>query len=414
MAGPYFDLATATPILKELYDGVIVEDEVYEENPWLTMVPKKTNFGGKYYPFPVQYAANGGRSASFTIAQGNQAPAQFAEFLLTRKKDYEVATLDNETMMAASSDKESFVEAAKTVIDSAIRKITLSLASGLFRSGTGTLGQVSTTTAISTGIITLQDPNAVTQFEINDVLQYASTDGGTPIAALGYVIARDVIGGTITVSATGIGGAAGTPTSWTTSGYLLAYGDSNAKISGLQAWLTVSAPSTSDNFYGVNRSVDRWRLAGGYYDGSGYSISEALVQAANIAGREGEAPKMGITNFSTYAALTNELGGKVQYAKLSGEGELANIGFEGIKLIGPRGTMTIIPDRNCPSFTTFLASPSKWELKSLGEAPMILRYDDGDTMLRVTTADAAELRVGYYANLLCRRPSANVQVKTAQ
>ena len=414
MAGPYFDLATATPILKELYDGQIVEDEVYEENPLLTMMPKKTNFTGKYYPVPVQYAATGGRSADFGTAQGNQAPPQFAEFLVTRKKDYEIATIDNETMMAASTDKGAFIEASKTMIDSAIRKITLSLSSGLFRAGTGTIGQIGTGGVSGGGVITLADPNTVTQFEINDVLQCAATDGGVPVAAVGYVIYRDVTGGTITVSATGLGGAAGAPAGWNASYYLLASGDSNKKVSGLQAWLTVSAPSTTDNFYNVNRSVDRWRLAGGYYDASSYSIAEGLVLAANRTAREGAAPKIGITNFDTYAALTNELGAKVTYAKLVGDGELATIGFEGIKLIGPRGTMIIVPDRNCPSFTTFLLKLQDWELKSLGEAPMILRYDDGNTMLRVNNQDAAELRVGYYANVLTRAPGNSCQVKTAQ
>ena len=411
MAGPYFDLSTATPILKELYDGQIVEDEVYEENPLLTMIPKKTNFQGKYYPVPVQYAATSGRSASFSNAQGNQAPPQFAEFLVTRKTDYAIATITNETLMAASSDKGAFIETSKALIDSAIRKITLSLSSGLFRSGTGTLGIIG---SITSGVITLSDPNTVTQFEINDVLQEAATDGGTPGANLGYVVARDVIGGTITVASSGMGGAAATPSGWAANQYLLAYGDSNAKISGLQAWLSVTAPATTDNFYNVNRSVDRWRLGGGYYDGSSYSISEGLVNAANRTAREGAAPKIAITNFDTYAALTNELGAKVTYAKLVGDGELASIAFEGIKLIGPRGTMTVIPDRNCPSFTTFLLNLPKWELKSLGEAPMIFKYEDGNVMLRTPSADAAELRVGYYANCLTRAPGESCQVKTAQ
>ena len=75
--------------------------------------------------------------------------------------------------------------------------------------------------------------------EVNQVLQANATDGGTPRAALGYVIARNVVAGTITVSATTWGGAAGSPTNWTGGDYLLVQGDNNATISGLQAWLRV-------------------------------------------------------------------------------------------------------------------------------------------------------------------------------
>lgn len=44
----YLDLTAMNGALKELYDGQIVENEVYADNPFHAMVPKKTDFGGKY------------------------------------------------------------------------------------------------------------------------------------------------------------------------------------------------------------------------------------------------------------------------------------------------------------------------------------------------------------------------------
>ena len=139
-----------------------------------------------------------GRSSVFSTAQANQSAVQIQSFLLTRKSDYSIATIDNQTMLASATDKMAFLEGAKLVIDGAIRSIVLSLASAEFRSGTGSIGKIS---SISTGVITLTSASDVVQFEVNQVLQANATDGGTPRAALGYVIAVNRSGGTVTVQA---------------------------------------------------------------------------------------------------------------------------------------------------------------------------------------------------------------------
>lgn len=42
------DSAAMNAALKELYDNQTIENLVYSDNPFLAMVPKKTDFGGKY------------------------------------------------------------------------------------------------------------------------------------------------------------------------------------------------------------------------------------------------------------------------------------------------------------------------------------------------------------------------------
>ncbi len=259
--GAYLDLSSMNAALKELYDGQVIENLVYADNPFLAMLKKNTDFGGKYKPIPIITGVSQGRSSTFSNAQGNQSPVQIESFLLTRVSDYSIATIDNQTMLASKTDKMAFLEGSKLVIDGAIRSCTNSVASAIFRSGTGSLSQISG--SVSTGVITLINANDVVQFEINMVLQANQTDGGTPRAALGYVVAVDRSGGTVTVSATGMGGAAGNPSGWTANDYLLVQGDNNAKSSGLSAWLPTTAPGSTDQFYGVNRSVDSWRLGGG-------------------------------------------------------------------------------------------------------------------------------------------------------
>lgn len=402
--GPYLNLTAMNAALKELYDGQVVENLVYADNPFLALVPKKTDFGGKYKPVPIITGVSQGRSATFSNAQGNQSPVQIQSFLLTRVADYSLATIDNQTMLASRTDKMSFLEGAKLVVDGAFRSITNSLASSLFRSGTGSIGAIG---SISTGVITLSNANDVVQFEVNQTLQANATDGGTPRAALGYVIAVNRSLGTVTVSATALGGAAGTPSGWTAADFLLVQGDVNAKVKGLAAWLPDVSPTSGDSFFGVDRSQDVTRLAGIRYDGSAQSIEEALIDSSSLLAREGGKPDVCITNFATYAALEKSLGSKVQYVDMKGPAEIA---FRGIMVNGANSMIKVFPDRNCQPQKGYLLQMNTWCLNSLGEAPQILRYGDGLEMLRVSNADAGEVRIGYYSNLSSNAPGFNSNV----
>lgn len=399
----YLDLTAMNAALKELYDGQVVEDLVYADNPFLAMLKKNTDFGGKYKPIPIIIGASQGRSSTFSNAQGNQSAVLLESFFITRASDYSIATIDNQTMLASKTDKMSFLEGSKLVIDGAIRSITLSLSSALFRSGTGSIGQLLT---ITTGVIVLSNAQDVVQFEVNMTLQANATDGGTPRAALGYIIAVNRSLGTVTVSATGQGGSAGSPSGWAANDFLLVQGDNNAKVKGLLAWLPSSAPGNTDNFFGVNRSVDTVRLAGVRYDGSAQSIEEALIDASSLVAREGGKPDTCIMSFASYSALEKALGSKVQYI----DAKVANIAFRGIMVNGANSMIKVFPDRNCPPKTAFLLQMSSWALESLGDSPQILRYGDGLEMLRVYNADAGEVRVGYYAQLRTNAPGWNAYV----
>lgn len=404
LSGAYFDLPAGNALLKEWYDDQKVENLAYDDNPFLVMVPKKTNATGKYIPIPIIYEVNAGRSSQFVNAQGNQTPGQFADFLITLKPDYDIATLGNQAMEASGDDRGAFLDFATVIVDLAIQGAANSQASSLFRAGTGTIGQISSISA--GGVIVLTNPADVSQFAINQVIQANTTDGGTPIAALGYVIARNVMAGTITVSNVTWQGAAGLPTGWAANQYLLVQGDNNAKLSGLTAWLPSTAPSTTDNFFGVNRSVDS-RLYGLFYNGSSQAIEEAVIDAALINRREKGRPRHLMTNFGSMSSLIKALGARREFVDWEGDGE---IGFRGVKIQGPAGPIECYADRNCQAATGFLLQMNVWKLYSLGAVPKIFKYKDGIEMLRLGNADAMELRVGAYSQLGCSAPGWNSQI----
>jgi hypothetical protein len=402
--GAYLDLAAGNAALKEHYDDQKVENLAYDDNPALAMVPKKTDATGKYWPVPVIYEVSQGRSSAFANAQGNQSPGLLAEFMVTLRPDYAVATLANQAMEASADNAGAFLDFSTLFVDLAVQSAALSFASSMFRAGTGTVGGIS---AILGGVITLTNASDVSQFGINQTLQAASVDGGAPRAALGYVVARNVMAGTITVSAVAMGGPAGNPTGWAANDVLLVQGDSNAKASGLSAWLPATAPGATDNFYGVNRSVDS-RLYGLAYNGAQQPVEEAIIDAALLVRREKGRPRHFITNYGSEAALLKAMGARREYVDWkSADGE---IGFRGVVIQGPSGPIECFSDRNCQAATGWLLQMPTWKLLSLGPVPKIFRYGDGLEMLRLANADASEVRVGDYANMSCNAPGWNSQV----
>lgn len=391
-------------ILKEIYDEQTVQVMTYTDNPFLAMINKKTDFGGKLYPLPVITDASTGRSSTFGNAQTNQSPAVIKEFILTRVSDYSIAQVSHEAMLAAATDKMSFVREVKLAVDQAFQVCVNSLASAMFRSGTGSIGQIS---VISTGVITLVDPNSIVQFMVGQVLQSNATDGGaSPRAALGYVIAMNRSAGQLTVSATS-GGSAGTPSGWQANDFLLVQGDNNLKVTGLKGWLNANNVTGGDSFFSVNRSTDVTRLAGVYYDGSAQSIEEALIDGSTLLAREGGKPDVAIVPYSSYAALEKSLGARAVYTDWVGP---ANIMFRGIEVNGANSRIKVFPDRNCQAATAWLLTMKTWYLLSLGEAPQIFDYNDNLQWLRMSSYDSAELRIGYYAQIGCNAPGWNAQI----
>jgi len=313
----------------------------------------------------------------------------------------------------------AFINGATVVIDGAIRALTNSLATQIFRDGSGTLGIVGT--GSTTGQIKLSNPSDVVNFEVNMTLE-AYTAGvlctgvtGSSSATTVYVVAVNRSTGVVSVSNLMGGTAGGAPLSgWTATigSTLNVVGDRTASVGfalkGLGAWIPTTAPTPGDSFFSVDRSTDPTRLAGVRFDGSSESIEEAVIDASLLVAREGGIPDVCIMNFASYAALEKSLGAKAQYISFDGP---AKIMFPGILINGAAGQIKVFPDRSCPGKTAYLLQMDTWKLYSLGPAPHIAKYADGLEMLRVYNSDAAELRVVSYANLGCNAPGFNAVVQ---
>lgn len=383
--------------MKQHYVDLTVANLVYADNPLLALMPKDEKFGGSNLPLPLLYGNPQGRSATFSSAQSNKNASKVVQFLLTRSKDYATANIENEVMEATMGDSDAFMRAATTEIDGAYQSITRSLAIAMYRNGTGSIGQIAS--GQGTPTVQLVNIDDITNFEVGMTLQTSATDGAAPRAGTVEVSGIDRQAGTITCTgnwSAGIGAVAA-------NDYILVNGDSNGKIKGVDAWMPLSNPSSAA-FFGVDRTADLTRLSGVRKDFSGQPIEEALIDLAAAIGREGGKPDYAFLNFTWFAALEKALGSKVQYVDVKSD---VGVGFSGIKVKGPKGDISIIADQNCQGDRVdMMALKKTWKLYSLGKAPKLLNAD-GNDILRVASADAYEVRVGYYAQLGCAAPGWN-------
>lgn len=405
------DLTSFDAALKEHYTDDRVQDMTYSAGAFFALVPKFTNFGGRSLPETIVYGNPQGRSRTFSNAQtrGAATSSKVEAFDLTRKKDYSIATIDNETLEASKGDANAFMEAATTEVDGAINSLSNNFAASCYGDTSGTIGQVyaEPSETASTFTVTLKKRSDVTKVEVGQMhVIHSAKTGGSQRNSDGSddeweVAAVNRRAGTITY--TGTYDSSGTIAA---DDYIFIEGDRGNSISGLEDWIPASDPS-STAFYGVDRSVDVVRLGGHRLDASALPIEEALIEADAMVDESGWGLDHFFMGSVKFGDLKKALGSKVQYVDLQAT---AKISFRGIVVDGARGPIKVVSDHNCPSDRVFGLKLSMWKLRTLGKTVRVLDTD-GLQMLRQASADGVEVRYGYYGNLGCRAPGANINIQ---
>lgn len=440
-AAAYSNAQTNVATLKELYsdDAWVMRDLVFDKNPFLALLPKdetEMGLGGSEFPVPVLYDTGAGRSANYGSAQTYQTPPQTVSYKVTRVQNYSLATLTGDFLRASAQNIGAFMPGAELNVKAAFRAIGNDLAHDIFGDGSGTRGSYGVGNgSITSGVITLDSLGMVYQFAVGMALVSFSVSGQTPTqstgANLGYVIAIDTGAGTITVSATQ-GGAAGTPTGWSTSfPFLAQVGDVNfvtnglssanmLKMAGLNAWIPSTAPGGGDNFFTVNRSVSPTKLAGLRATNQNESIQDGLIDAVNqLAAQSSEAgdPDFIFLNPVSYQTLVKQLTVQGVYQMVKAKiNEEVSISFKALVLPTANGEIAIIQDRNVQAQTGWVITLKTWKLRTLGKCPMFITYPGFYDQLGIPVpgSDAVQLQVGYYGNLTCNAPGANAIVNLPQ
>lgn len=425
----YANSSNQIAALKELYtdDKDYMKNEVYSKNPLLAMMPKNESpdgFAGKYIPVPLEYGNPQGRSHVFANAQNQQTASSVISYFVYAVQDYQLITITNLLMEQTKSNAGAFVDEASRTMNNGFKNLSNNMAFELFNGGTASRGIISSAApSYSAPILSFVLSNAqqVVNFEVGMTIQASATDGGAALQnAPGTIDAIQITSvnrGTGAISGTVVQGAP--QTSFISGSYLQVLGDIGIAgastiagmlgLSGLAAWIPFSDPPSNDNFWGVNRSADPTRLAGLRYNASSQSISEGITSALAFGNREGADFDLIVIDFLSYATLVNELGAKVQYVML--EHDEVEVAFEAIHFHSAYGKIPVVADRSSQVQNAWCLSLDSWKLRTLGKAPHILTYGmEGLEGLRVGTADALEIRIAYYGNVICSAPGYNMNV----
>jgi hypothetical protein len=393
---PALTILAFDAMMKEIYPDNRIESLAVRKRPLLEWMPKQGDFYGDAYVVPVLYEDPQGRSAVLGTAITNAETSKQVKFVLTaRKKDYGVVQIDAEAIMAASKDVGAFIRAKETQITGKIRNLGKSLHLALYRSGSGSIGVIST--AVTT-LVTLTNPSDVYNFGQGQMVVANNTDDGVTPFAAAKVAAVNVAAGTLTfeVDVAALG--------WLTTHFLFTEGDGGAKVTGLAGYLPLAAPGAGA-FFGVDRTLNVAALSGHRVDNTGRSILENGRELAMRVGEFGGSPEIWIMNPRAGLELAEQVGAKID--RVNTEGSKQKIDFPGFTLYNfVTGPIDIMFDIGCPPNRAYMLQKDTWWLAHLGPVPHLVR-DDGSDSMRGTTTDTIEVRCRYYAELACRAPGYN-------
>ena len=413
-------ITTIQDVLKFVYTSRELQNAVYKDNPALALMKKQSGFTGKSHIHAITYRNPLARSAAFGTAQGRAringnttgeatGVSEDVQFVVTRVKNYAHYSIEQEAILASRGDKGAFISAVSQQLDGTLQTLNNDMGRDVYGSGLGELGQL-------TGVnsLTFTVGEAITQIEVG--MELVASNGSTKTAALRgdpptpmNVVTVNRAAGTFTVDANTDSAASGD--------WLFISGDrpivqtttiaASLKMAGFEAWNPYTTPAGSESFFGVDRSIDATRLAGHRLDISSLQPEEGYITALAALAREGGSPSHIFTSFLDEKNLKLALGSRVE-AEYT---EVGDIGFESMRIRGPKGTVRVYADRNAPAGFSRLLQLDTWELKHLGD--LINKGDAGNDggLARETGADSFEGRLSCYGNMVCYKPAANMVVK---
>lgn len=403
-----FSLQTAVELTKRLYPKGI-DEILYKKSPAWGMITKWKGFSDEAKFLVWKFATGGGSSSVFANAQANKGVSSFKRPLITRTKEYALASMDGEMLDATDANSERLAETFKVAMDDALYNIQSSLSYSMFRNGGGARGQLlASSSGAGTTQITLTSSSSAQGLEKGMWVNSAPTDGTSGSVRVGkaQITAVDRTSGAVKLT---------TSAAWSTlipgmtdGDYLFRDGDFGNVIKGFQAWVPDAAPSPGENYFGIDRSSDT-RLYGLRYAPSSGNIEEILVAANALAVEAGSEPDLVILNPLDMANLVNQLGSKRTIPIDAKSADKPSIGYRGVMLNGASGPLTVLSDPKCQRYKAWMLTQETWEIWSLKDVPRVLNRDGQET-LREASADADELRLGGYLQMVCTNPNANVNI----
>lgn len=408
--------------LKEIYPVDRIEQEILDgaDDPFVKSWNRIEDGGGYQWRLPVATSTNVRVGASFANAQSTNSNTKNQAFLITYNQIYSLASWSGPVLQASMGDKNTFESVVTQEMELAIAALNNKIATQAYRTGTGSITQVSASASVSTSafVLQLQNNTDVLLFEVGDIVVFSAStaDGGTLRTGTATITGIDLGSGTLTNSTTW----SSSITSLGTGDYIYrcsgdASNNSTANVlQGFQAWCPASTASLTVSFFGVTRSSYQAKLAGLFYDNSSLqdSVAEALVNGMSLFQAAGARKKLDliVLHPNEMKRLVNDTSTKVVVGGAKIDPSSAKVGLSGFSLLTDFGPVPIEQSIfQVPGYASCI-STSTWHLMTSGKPGV--QEVDGIMALRVSTDDAYEARLAAVNIALgCSAPGWNGIVK---
>lgn len=416
--------------LKEMYSERESKPLSFKKNVVLGTLPKeRKNGGGEHFKQTIYRQAPGGGSASFSKAVSNQYGSKLSSLDITRVAMYQLVAVAARLMLAGEKTDESVIAVSRE-FDNGFTELAHKVERRLFRSKTGRIGRVKSTTTVTTDTIILDDRADVWNFQAGDKITFSADDGGGAVhtggTSSGILTVESVDRRAGTVKCTGSDNSAEAQVA--VNDYIFIDGDYDSCLAGFESWLPVDDRDTKlgASFFGLTRSTDSVRLGGVYYDATtdGGDENDILIELESQVTEEGGEPDIVYAPISFFKGLsklwikTRQGFERVQVSASDrtsdGEPLIVSRLYPGIRSMVGGSMLTIIPTRNCPSNRLYMLQRDTWTIRHAGSGiPMFATEELGGDMLQVQTARSGQTDIqveGWLMadlNLGCEAPGKN-------
>jgi hypothetical protein len=366
----YSDIQVA---LREGYQDTS-EDVLVKKHPLLATIDRNRKFIEPKIRVPIKYARGVGGAPSFTTAQTNKTAAKVDAFEVTRVNYHQPADIDGEAVEAAALGKgEEFLQLVTDLIDDHQEQVTNHIALTAYRTSGGAIGTVGSGTSSP---ITMANIEEVDALEVGMIIKANDGNDATSMrSGTGTITAIDYNTGVVTYT--------GTITSLAVADYIFVEGHAGAVASGLEAWCPESAPGATE-FFGVDRSTNS-RLGGTRLDCSTYTPEEVFARVNARASRLAKKPDAYFVHPTDLANMEVNLSSQKSIV----DSREYDFGFEALSAYGT----PVIADTDCQRGVMWGVNFDHFTFASMGDAPKVLD-SDGNMMLRKSTSDDYEVRIG--------------------
>lgn len=389
-------------------------------SPLFRRMKKKEDWFSKQNEIYLEFGEAQGASADFSQAQNESGEVMSADHWILDStnaiNEYAIWSVTGKAYRIAKSgnDRDAFFVVADRRVKSSMKLIAHRLAAKAYRSTTGSIAQLASTSGTST-TLTLAEPNMAKLFRRRMNITLSSADGSGKRGAGTYGTTTRVVSSQITTTASGKVGTLEVDTaissfSGAASDYLYWDGDYSNAPNGLGSCIPTTAPTSGDSHFGVDRSVAPNELAGYRLNATAYTdpveIAFDLVDLCTLLGDDLEL----YTTPTIGAAIRKILYDKgivdiplVKRPARGSSGDIADLSVEGFAIQSRAGRVTVFEDLYCPEGFMYCCNESL-TMYSVGPMPDMLD-EDGNEILRKASLDSYESRTGGYYDFILKDPA---------